>query len=286
MANSCSKIMLGYAPWDFPARSPGPLGICDAASPASPLSFVGDTPGSVGLGDGGAASPVTTFPVASPSKSDVLKRAAEFLIQEEQCPTHPYWPGGKSGVTWGVGWDASQQTEATLQRDWGQMPKADFDKLKTALGTKNSGDTAKALLPSLSKITIPPEVSLSVLREHTLPDYYKRTLTAFPGMTALPLEVQVALISLVYNRGARMGDRDKVLEDRREMRNIREAVAEADLARIARELRSMERLWVGTKIEKGMKRRRETEAGLVEKAIKRSPDYVPTVFEFDRLTLA
>jgi hypothetical protein len=37
---------------------------------------------------------------------DVTRKAAEFLIKAEAVPPHPYWPGGTSGVTLGVGWDA------------------------------------------------------------------------------------------------------------------------------------------------------------------------------------
>ena len=80
----------------------------------------------------------------------------------------------------------------------------------------------------------------------------------------------MALVSLVYNRGGKMGKdkldkhKDIIMDRRYEMRRIRDAVAEQDLPEIARLLRQMERLWKGTDIEKGMNARREHEAALVE----------------------
>jgi GH24 family phage-related lysozyme (muramidase) len=60
---------------------------------------------------------------------------------------------------------------------------------------------------------------------------------------------------------------DKPGEDRRrEMRAIRDAVADEDLQEIADQLRSMKRLWEGKNLD-GLLTRREAEAQLVESAI-------------------
>jgi GH24 family phage-related lysozyme (muramidase) len=84
-------------------------------------------------------------------------------------------------------------------------------------------------------------------------------------LDSLPLDAQGALVSLVYNRGTSMVDNSP--EDRRrEMRAVRDAVAAGDLERIATELRSMKRLWVGKK-QDGLLRRRDAEADLVESAM-------------------
>jgi hypothetical protein len=50
------------------------------------------------------------------------------------------------------------------------------------------------------------------------------------------------------------------------MRAIRDLVPQANLAGIAAELRSMQRLWVGKGVD-GLLRRREAEAALVESCI-------------------
>jgi len=47
------------------------------------------------------------------------------------------------------------------------------------------------------------------------------------------------------------------------MRAIRELVPNKAYEQIAQEIRSMKRLWIGTKNEKGLSRRRDAEADLV-----------------------
>ena len=95
--------------------------------------------------------------------------------------------------------------------------------------------------------------------------YTLRASQAFPEFEKLPLDVQGALVSLVYNRGTSMVD-DSPEDRRREMRAIRDAVAESDLQEIADELRVMKRLWVGKGLD-GLLKRRDAEAELVESAI-------------------
>lgn len=53
MANSYTKGSLGRDPWEFPARTQGPLGRNDAGDPDSADWFVGDTPGALGRNDHG-----------------------------------------------------------------------------------------------------------------------------------------------------------------------------------------------------------------------------------------
>ena len=52
-----------------------------------------------------------------------------------------------------------------------------------------------------------------------------------------------ALVSLVYNRGTRLADRNPVLQERREMRNIRDLLISGDVDRVHEQLDSMARLW-------------------------------------------
>ena len=63
-----------------------------------------------------------------------------------------------------------------------------------------------------------------------------------------------------------MTDRNPSLQDRREMRAIRDAVARGDLKEIAAQLRSMKRLWEGKGMG-GLLKRRDAEADLVESCI-------------------
>lgn len=201
----------------------------------------------------------------------VLERATQVLVKEEGCPLHPYWPGGKhSGVSWGIGWDAGHHSAQQILDDWAELPAGDLAKLKTVAGKK--GADAKTALSDVKKIVIPKDVAMKVFKNTTLPDYYEKTLAAFPGCNLLPVPVQVALISLVYNRGASMKDK-KGTNDRLEMRMIQMAVRDRDLQWIADELRSMKRVWKGQDIEKLMNHRREAEARLVDEALLSLPEW-------------
>lgn len=51
MATFRCPFPLGRDPFQRPTRTPGPLGHNDAASPDTPMSFVGDTPGPLGIND-------------------------------------------------------------------------------------------------------------------------------------------------------------------------------------------------------------------------------------------
>lgn len=105
----------------------------------------------------------------------------------------------------------------------------------------------------------------------SLPREITITTKAYPGIDQMPPEVLGAMTSIVYNRGAAMSG-----ERRREMFAIREIIAlcafgeinkNSALSRIASEIRSMKRLWVGQGLD-GLLKRREAEAKLVESAIR------------------
>lgn len=231
-----------------------------------------------GTTQGPAAQP----PPASASSQDaMLAKASIFLQEVEGVPQHPYCPGDTSGITLGVGWDASQQTREKLDEDWSALPLTDRDKLAVSLGKDKIGAVARALLPGVKSIVIPKSISVAVLKSSLIPRYYEKTKTAFPGVTFLPDPVQIALLSLVYNRGGGMTNKKGQtsagldaqakttghLDRRYEMRRIRDNVANKDIQGIADQLRKMERLWIGTKDGKGLVNRREKEAKLVESAL-------------------
>ncbi|MCY7386445.1 MAG: hypothetical protein LH628_28555, partial [Microcoleus sp. CAN_BIN18] len=72
---------------------------------------------------------------------------------------------------------------------------------------------------------------------------------------------QGGLVSLVFNRGTSMqGNR------RLEMRVVRDLVTKKNVNKIAEQIRKMKRIWLGTSIEKGMNRRRDAEADLIEES--------------------
>lgn len=192
----------------------------------------------------GAASLIVRWEVTSPSYYERRLRL-------------PVWPGGASGVTWGIGYDGGHQTAPVIEGDWTAHPAV--GRLRGTAGL--TGSRAKAVLPQYSDIPTPYDYAAVVFEERSLVEYTRRTERAFgDGFRALSPNACAALVSLVYNRGAAMtGD------SRREMRNIRDqCVPAGDHPCIAREIRAMKRLWRGTVNEKGLSARRESEALVAE----------------------
>ncbi len=192
-------------------------------------------------------------------------KARDLIFRFEDLDQPGSWPGGESGVTIGIGYDLGFATPDQFKSDWGDCLSAgDCDALTAVIGL--TGQNAKARAAALKAITIKRADAERVFMERSVPAAQKQTETAFPGVEKLPADAQGALVSLVYNRGPRLKDRDPKIEDRREMRAIRDAVARGDLGEIATQLRSMKRLWEGKGLG-GLVKRRDAEADLVESCI-------------------
>jgi GH24 family phage-related lysozyme (muramidase) len=188
------------------------------------------------------------------------QKAFDMILRFEGMGQPRQWPGGESGVTIGFGYDLGFVTADEFRSDWGDHLSADvMNKLLPAIGLK--GIPAKNKAAQLTAVNVDRDSSMAVFRDKTIPSYEAQTARAFPGLEQLPSDAQGALVSLIYNRGAKMdGDR------RTEMRAIRDAVAQGDLAEIANQLRVMKRLWVGKGLD-GLLKRRDAEADLVASTI-------------------
>ena len=206
-----------------------------------------------------------TAPVPEPRDRLCRRAAASLTLRwEVTSPSFytkrlelPIWPGGSSGVTWGIGDDGGHQTRSVSVADW--QTHGQVDRLGGTAGI--TGRAAQAALPRFRDISTPFDHASQVFEERSLVEYERRTERAFRhGFVDLRPNACAALVSLVYNRGAAMtGD------SRREMRNLRDnCVPKQDYACIASELRSMKRLWRGTVNENGLSARREAEAILAE----------------------
>jgi hypothetical protein len=179
---------------------------------------------------------------------------------------NPTWPGEQSGVTIGVGYDLGYVNKTEFTNDWKDLAQKDFDRLYKVVGIK--GIAAKDLIRSLKDITIPWELSLKVFNNKTVTKFYNLTKETFPNFDNLPEDAKGGLVSLVFNRGnALEGDR------RREMKLIRDGMKlvsiydQKALTFIANQVRNMKRIWAGGSIEKGMSRRRDAEAKLIEESL-------------------
>ena len=192
-------------------------------------------------------------------------KARDLIFKFEDLDQPGEWPGGESGVTIGIGYDLGFATAQQFRDDWSDCLSAgDCDTLAGVLGL--TGQQAKAQAAALKAIQIKRADAERVFMQRSVPAVQKQTDSAFPGVDKLPPDAQGALVSLIYNRGPRMTDRDPNLQDRREMRAIRDAVARGDLQTIADQLRSMKRLWEGKGMG-GLLKRRDAEADLVESCV-------------------
>jgi len=179
---------------------------------------------------------------------------------------NPTWPEGQSGVTIGVGYDLGYVNKAEFSEDWKDLPKEVFDRLYKVVGIK--GYNAKNLVRGLKDISIPWDLALKVFNNKTVTKFWNLTKQTFPNFDNLPEDAKGGLVSLVFNRGnALEGDR------RREMKLIRDGMAitttfdQKALSFIANQIRNMKRIWIGGSIEKGMSRRRDAEANLIENSL-------------------
>lgn len=180
---------------------------------------------------------------------------------------NPTWPGEQSGVTIGVGYDIGYVNKTEFSNDWKELPQKDFDRLYKMVGIK--GYRAKELARRLKDIVIPWEMGLKVFMNKTVKKFYDLTRNTFPNFDKLPEDAKGGLVSLVFNRGASLeGDR------RREMKAIRDIMARTEsfdqktLSQISDQIRKMKRIWIGGSIEKGMSRRRDAEAKIIEESLK------------------
>ncbi len=204
-----------------------------------------------------------TQPEPSP---DLPIEAVTFIVEEEiggrsfydRHAAFPHFPGEKSGVTIGIGYDLRFHEAADLERDWGgELTPDAIAKLKPHLGKKGS----KAAVDNLKSIQIPFVSAWRVFVADSLPKYVDKTRKAFPGFDGLPPLAGGMLVSLVYNRGAGMSG-----DTRREMLAIREHIAAGRFKDVPAEFESMTRLWPGNN---GLINRRRKEAALWRKAFGR-----------------
>lgn len=255
-------------PDSLPATAPIPLEEAVVAGQPLPsaVEAVSDAVAGPVLAAQEAVSDLTpTLPLPEPPNAACRRAAAALIVRwEVSSPAYyrkrlelPIWPGGSSGITWGIGYDGGHQTRGTIVDDW--HAHGAVDRLGTTAGI--TGQTARAALPRYRDIPTGFEYASRVFEDRSLIEYERRAARAFDvDLAELRPGACAALVSVVYNRGGAMtGD------SRREMKNIRDnCLPSRDYACIAAELRAMERIWRGTVNYNGLSARREAEAQLAE----------------------
>jgi len=167
------------------------------------------------------------------------------------------WPGGASGLTIGIGADLGYMSKEEFQKYFEKYyDSSSASKLKAGIGLK--GITAKNKLSSVKGIELSWQNAMEAFVQWTLPKFWKLTNALWPGLEELEENAQIALVSLVFNRGTSI-----VGSSRSEMKNIKPLVLKKDYKGIAKEIRSMKRLWQGKNLD-GLIKRREEEAKMIE----------------------
>ena len=171
---------------------------------------------------------------------------------------NPIWPGGASGITIGIGYDLRFVDRARLAADWGDRLSAEtIEQLGGCLGKLGSAD----LLGPVRGLEVGLLDAVTVFLQRLLPQYLDSTRSIYPQVDDLAAARRTALVSLVYNRGARLTDSSFKKNDRREMRKIQSLLKAGDFDAVAEQFDSMTRLWDSAK-QPGLIKRRQDEASL------------------------
>ena len=167
----------------------------------------------------------------------------------------PTVPPAFSGITILIGIDigyTSKNEITKMLEDY--LSNSDLKLLLGGQGLKKS--SAKNYLPKVKHMNFTWEKAEQVFLDFTIPKFWTKLKRAFPGVEDLHPNAQAVLLSLVFNRGTKVGS-----GRRQEMLNIKRMVPKKDYKGIANELRKMKRLWPHIK---GLQLRRDAEAELVE----------------------
>lgn len=186
---------------------------------------------------------VTFIGRAEVSSPDLYRRLYKF----------PTWPGEKSGITIGIGYDLRFADAVKLQADWGKvLSPSSIDRLSSVSGRVGS----KESLDQVGDVEVPLLAAVKVFLEQMMPAHTGNTRAIYPQLDALPPNRRTALISLVFNRGKSLDGPSRV-----EMKNIRDLMAADRLDEVAGQIDAMSRLW-DPKTEAGLIDRRHREATL------------------------
>lgn len=194
----------------------------------------------------------------------ISKKSIDLIIQHEvggrevytRKYQKPIWAGGDSGCTIGLGYDLGYVTEKQFFADWKGLNLNFLNALKRFCGIK--GEVVKTMLRGeVLNVIIPYNMAYDVFVKKSIPKYYAMTKKIYPQLDELNEDTRGALVSMVYNRGAKLDG-----ESRKEMKAIVDLVAKKDYEGIAEQIENSKRLWEGKGLD-GLVIRRESEADLV-----------------------
>lgn len=170
------------------------------------------------------------------------------------------WPSGQSGITMGIGADLGYMTKKEFDTYFSKyFTEEENKRIHSVIGLK--GANAKNALSKVKNIQLSWENASKAFVEWTLPKFWNMTEKLWPKFNELHENAQIALVSIVFNRGSSTKGPSRI-----EMLRIKDLVLKKDYKGIAREIRSMKRLWENKGLD-GLLFRREKEAKMVENVI-------------------
>ena len=198
----------------------------------------------------------------------ISKKAIDLIIQHEvggravyeKRYQKPIWAGGDSGLTIGLGYDIGYVKDAQLFSDWQGLNLNFLNALKRFCGVK--GEVVKTMMRGeVLNVIIPYNIAYEVFVKKSIPKYYALTKKIYPQLDELNEDTRGALVSMVYNRGAKIDG-----ESRKEMKAIVDLVSKKDYEGIAEQIEQSKRLWEGKGLD-GLVIRREAEADLIRESL-------------------
>ena len=198
----------------------------------------------------------------------ISKKAIDLIIQHEvggravyeKRYQKPIWAGGDSGLTIGLGYDIGYVKEAQLFSDWQGLNLNFLNALKRFCGVK--GEIVKTMMRGeVLNVIIQYNIAYEVFVKKSIPKYYALTKKIYPQLDELNEDTRGALVSMVYNRGAKIDG-----DSRKEMKAIVDLVAKKDYEGIAEQIEQSKRLWEGKGLD-GLVIRREAEADLIRESL-------------------
>ena len=111
------------------------------------------------------------------------------------------WPKGQSGITMGIGADLGYMSKDEFKQYFSPYFTEEESRLiESVIGLK--GDNAKAALSKVKHIKLSWENASEAFLKWTLPKFWKAANEIWPGLDQLTERAQIALVSIVFNRGA------------------------------------------------------------------------------------
>ena len=200
------------------------------------------------------------FPPLTASGVTFIARAEVGSAKQYRLHSQPCLPSATSGITIGIGYDCQFVTRDRLFTDWaGQLSDAVLDRIAGCVGVVGS----QSLLRPLLDLQVPLGAAMTVFATRSLRDFLDQTRSIYPEIDGLDEARRTALVSIVYNRGHRLTDKDLQRHDRLEMRNIQDLLKTGHMDSVADQIDAMARLWgPGPTPSSGLVERRHAEASL------------------------